>query len=107
MPNREIGGDNEGFGMVFIEASACGKPVLAGNAGGTGAAVLDGVTGLRVDGTSVESVVTGLTRLLSGQDDVITMGHQGLSRVREEFSWERVAQKTRSLCLEMTRSKAA
>ena len=106
MPNREIGGDNEGFGMVFIEASACGKPVLAGNAGGTGAAVLDGVTGLRVDGTSVESVVTGLTRLLSGQDDVITMGHQGLSRVREDFSWERVAQKTRSLCLEMTRSKA-
>lgn len=106
MPNREINGDNEGFGMVFIEAAACGKPVLAGNAGGTGAAVLDGVTGLRVDGTSVESVVTGLTRLLSGQDDVITMGHQGLSRVREDFSWERVAQKTRSLCLEMTRSKA-
>ena len=107
MPNREINGDNEGFGMVFIEAAACGKPVLAGKAGGTGAAVLDGVTGLRVDGTSAESVVTGLTRLLSGQDDVSTMGQQGLSRVREEFSWERVAQKTRSLCLEMTRSKAA
>jgi len=49
MPNREIDGDNEGFGMVFIEAAACGKPVLAGNAGGTGSAVLDGATGLHND----------------------------------------------------------
>ena len=42
MPNREINGDNEGFGMVFIEAAACGKPSLAGEAGGTGSAVLHG-----------------------------------------------------------------
>src|SRR5690606_26937298 len=43
MPNREINGDTEGFGMVFIEAAACGKPAIAGNAGGTGAAVVDEV----------------------------------------------------------------
>ncbi len=52
MPNREINGDNEGFGMVFIEAAACGKPSLAGEAGGTGSAVLHEQTGLRVDGNS-------------------------------------------------------
>jgi len=36
MPNREINGDTEGFGMVFLEAAACGKPAIAGQAGGTG-----------------------------------------------------------------------
>jgi phosphatidyl-myo-inositol dimannoside synthase len=54
MPNREINGDNEGFGMVFIEAAACGKPALAGEAGGTGAAVLHGQTGHRVDGSQLK-----------------------------------------------------
>ena len=107
MPNREIDGDNEGFGMVFIEAAACGKPVLAGNAGGTGAAVLNDVTGLRVDGTSIEAVVNGLTRLLSGSGDVVKMGLSGMSRVHNDFAWERVAVKTLSLCREMIRSDEA
>lgn len=107
MPNREIDGDNEGFGMVFIEAAACGKPVLAGNAGGTGSAVLDGATGLRVDGASTEAVATGLIRLLSGQDDVMTMGLSGMSRVHNDFAWERVAVKTLTLCRERTRSDEA
>ncbi|MBU1225210.1 MAG: glycosyltransferase family 4 protein [Gammaproteobacteria bacterium] len=104
MPNREIGGDNEGFGMVFIEAAACSKPVLAGNAGGTGAAVLDGVTGLRVDGKSVEAVAKGLIRLLSVKEDAIKMGASGWSRVLTHFAWERVAEKTLALSREMTRS---
>ena len=65
MPNREINGDTEGFGMVFIEAAACGKPTVAGLAGGTGAAVIDGVTGLRVDGASTQAVADALYRLLS------------------------------------------
>ena len=47
IPNREIDADTEGFGMVFLEAAACGKPTVAGLAGGTGAAVIDGVTGFR------------------------------------------------------------
>ena len=65
MPNREINGDNEGFGMVFIEAAACGKPSLAGEAGGTGSAVLNETTGLRVDGASRDAVTAGLRRLLT------------------------------------------
>lgn len=104
MPNRDINGDNEGFGMVFIEAAACGKPSLAGDAGGTGAAVLDGETGLRVDGTSVETVAIGLIRLLSGKDDAMKIGQSGWKRVQMEFSWERVAKKTLALSREMTRS---
>lgn len=103
MPNREINGDNEGFGMVFIEAAACGKPVLAGQAGGTGAAVIDGQTGLRIDATSLENVKQGLIRLLSNVDEAGEMGRCGNSRVLKEFSWERVAEKTRDLSLSLKR----
>ncbi len=103
MPNREINGDNEGFGMVFIEAAACGKPVLAGEAGGTGAAVIDGQTGLRIDATSLENVKQGLIRLISNVHEAGEMGRCGNSRVLKEFSWERVAEKTRDLSLSLKR----
>ena len=94
MPNREINGDNEGFGMVFIEAAACGKPSLAGEAGGTAAAVLNEITGLRVDGASLEAVTAGLRRLLNNVAWATELGEAGWIRVSNEFSWSRVADKT-------------
>ena len=94
MPNREINGDNEGFGMVFIEAAACGKPSLAGEAGGTGSAVLDGVTGLRVNGASLDAVVQGLRTLARDVDLCRQLGAAGLARVEAHFSWEAVTLKT-------------
>lgn len=94
MPNREIDGDTEGFGMVFIEAAACGTPSLAGLAGGTGAAVLDGLTGFRVDGSSPDAVVEGLFRLMQSQDGSDELGAQARDRVRKSFSWESVANST-------------
>jgi phosphatidylinositol alpha-1,6-mannosyltransferase len=97
MPNREINGDNEGFGMVFIEAAACGKPSLAGKDGGTGSAVIDGVTGLRVDGNDVDAVAEGLRFLLSSQNIVHEFGQAGLARVMQEFDWKVVTEKTRRL----------
>ncbi|MHB1094099.1 glycosyltransferase family 4 protein [Thiobacillus sp.] len=104
MPNREINGDNEGFGMVFIEAAACGKPSLAGLAGGTGSAVLHGETGLRVEGTSLDAVADGLRSLLTQPDLTRDWGQRALQRVEREFSWERVAEKTRQLNITTTRS---
>jgi phosphatidylinositol alpha-1,6-mannosyltransferase len=97
MPNREIDGDNEGFGMVFIEAAACGKPSLAGEAGGTGSAVLHDMTGLRVNGTMVEAVADNLRSLLMRPERRIELGRRALQRVEKEFSWERVAEKIRGL----------
>jgi len=97
MPNRDINGDNEGFGMVFIEAAACGKPSLAGEAGGTGSAVLHNQTGLRVDGESVDAVAGGLRSLLTQPELTREFGQRALLRVEREFAWERVADKTRQL----------
>jgi phosphatidylinositol alpha-1,6-mannosyltransferase len=99
MPNREINGDNEGFGMVFIEAAACGKPSLAGEAGGTGSAVLHEVTGLRVDGRSLEAVATGLGRLVQDADLQARLGAAGRARVGADFSWDAVASKTKGVNL--------
>lgn len=97
MPNREINGDNEGFGMVFIEAAACGRPSLAGMAGGTGSAVLHNQTGLRVDGNDIQVVADGLRHLLQQPELTAALGQAALRRVEQEFAWERVAEKTRQL----------
>ena len=97
MPNREINGDTEGFGMVFIEAAACGKPSIAGQAGGTGAAVVDGVTGFRVDGTDTVAVTSALQRILENTKSAQQIGSHALARVIEQFNWSIVAEKTQQL----------
>ena len=94
MPNREIDGDNEGFGMVFMEAAACGKTSVAGDAGGTGAAVLHEQTGLRVDGTSEKKVSQAIERLLTDRGLRNRLTTQAHWRAVEQFSWEAVAEKT-------------
>ena len=97
MPNREIDGDNEGFGMVFVEAAACGKAVIAGADGGTGAAVLHGITGLRVDGNRHEVIAAALNGLLGDKIKTDRMSVAALARVRAEFAWDQVVEKTRAL----------
>ena len=97
MPNRDVEGDTEGFGMVFLEAAACGKPTLAGLSGGTGAAVIDGVTGLRVDGGSERAVAEALRRLLEDRALARALGEKGHARALSHFSWQQVAERTRDL----------
>lgn len=64
MPNREMpNGDTEGFGLVFLEANACGLPVIAGRDGGSTDAVRHGVNGLVVDGRSVDEIAAAMLSL--------------------------------------------
>ncbi|MSS71324.1 MAG: glycosyltransferase family 4 protein [Candidatus Latescibacteria bacterium] len=66
MPCRELAdGDAEGFGVAFLEANACGKPVVAGRSGGAPDAVVDGYNGLLVDPWDAEDVAYGLSMLLT------------------------------------------
>ena len=97
MPNRAEGADAEGFGMVYLEAAACGLPAVAGLHGGTGDAVLDGLTGLRVDGTDVEAVAGALARLLEDRELAERLGREAKRRARGELSWEAVARRTLEL----------
>jgi phosphatidylinositol alpha-1,6-mannosyltransferase len=97
MPNREIDGDTEGFGMVFVEAGACGKTGVAGDSGGTGSAVLQGITGIRVAGGSLEAISDAIASLLSNPALSAKLGCAAQKRVCKDFSWEAVAEKTRSI----------
>lgn len=86
MPNRDIEGDTEGFGLVFIEANACARPVIAGRAGGTGSAVEEGLNGLRIDGEDLLAVEDAIAHLLSHPDEARRMGDAGRGRAASRFT---------------------
>ncbi|MGQ9685985.1 MAG: glycosyltransferase family 4 protein [Thiobacillaceae bacterium] len=97
MPNRDINGDTEGFGLVYMEANACGKPVIAGRAGGTGSAVEDGRNGLRVDGEKVEAVEAGIAYLLANPQEAERMGRYGRERTASRYTSDQRAEIIRQL----------
>jgi phosphatidylinositol alpha-1,6-mannosyltransferase len=99
MPNRDINGDTEGFGLVFMEANACAKPVIAGRAGGTGSAVEDGLNGLRVDGEDVAAVEAGIARLLGDPLEARRMGQAGRDRTASRFTSDQRAELIRQVVL--------
>lgn len=78
----------EGFGRAYIEASACGKPVVGSNQGGAAEALIHGVTGFAVDPTSVEQVANAVCALLENPDLACRMGLAGRRFVEENFSME-------------------
>ncbi|SHE85509.1 phosphatidylinositol alpha-1,6-mannosyltransferase [Desulfacinum infernum DSM 9756] len=94
MPNYDVGNDTEGFGKVYVEASACKTPPIAGLTGGTGDAVIHEVTGFRVDGSSVSAVAEALHRLLTDTELNRQLAEQGYERAHREFSWDVSAQRT-------------
>lgn len=97
MPNREIEGDTEGFGMVFLEAAACGRAAIAGEAGCTEDAVLHDRTGLRVDGAALPVVEEAIHDLLTDPVRRMALAEAGLRRAREAFGWDAVARRIDSL----------
>jgi phosphatidylinositol alpha-1,6-mannosyltransferase len=90
-PNRIEGNDFEGFGIVFLEAAACGLPVIAGNSGGVPEAVVHGETGLLVSGTDVGELKTALLALLTAPEKRRALGHAGRSRAATQFTWQHAA----------------
>jgi phosphatidylinositol alpha-1,6-mannosyltransferase len=84
MPNRRMpDGDTEGFGLVFLEANACRKAVIGGRDGGVVDAVLDGETGLLVNGHSIDDIRTAIRRLLEDTSLRDRLAEQGYRRALE------------------------
>jgi len=76
----------EGFGIVYLEAAACGKPSVAGNQGGCADAVVDGETGLLVDPVDVDAIARAAIQLLTSEEGAQRMGLAGRARVTKEFN---------------------
>lgn len=89
MPSRSrlAGLEVEGLGIVYLEASACGLPVIAGRSGGAPDAVVEGKTGLVVDGSNVAEISRAVVHLLSHEELTREMGKNGRDWVIEKWSW--------------------
>lgn len=87
MTSREIAasGDAEGFGIVYLEAGACHKPVIAGRSGGVPDAVVDGRSGILVDPNDVRAIADAVCRLLADEPRRRELGEYAYARVRGEF----------------------
>ncbi len=90
MPCRTRGGglDVEGLGIVFLEASATGVPVVAGRSGGAPETVRDGETGRVVDGRDLDGIVEAVSGLLGDPQRAAAMGAAGRDWVRREWNWD-------------------
>ena len=82
----------EGFGIVYQEANACGKPVIGGNSGGLPDAIVDGVTGILVDPEDAGDVARAVAWLYHNPDARMKMGAEGRARVLNEFQWDKITE---------------
>ncbi len=92
MPNREDPGSTdsiEGFGIVFLEANACGKPVIGGRSGGVvDGAIEDGINGFLVDPLDTDQLAEKIVCLLTDVDLYKQISENSVQRVRKHFLWE-------------------
>ena len=88
---RLAGMDVEGLGIVYLEAQACGVPVVAGDSGGAPEAVRDGVTGTVVDGRDAAAIVAAVDRWLADPDGRAHAGAAGRAWTEQRWSWDAIA----------------
>lgn len=94
MPSRFLkqAGDVEGFGMVFLEAGACGCPVIGGRSGGIPEAIIDQKTGFLVDPADPKDLAIKVKTLLADEGMRRRMGENARRRALQRFNWQRITQ---------------
>ena len=90
---RRAGLDVEGLGIVYLEASATGLPVVGGDSGGAPDAILDGETGYVVPGRDAAALARRLTELLADPAGAAAMGEKGQAWIDREWTWELVTER--------------
>jgi phosphatidylinositol alpha-1,6-mannosyltransferase len=89
--NRLGGLEVEGWGIVFVEAAACGRPLVVGDSGGARETLVDGETGYLVDGGDVAEVAEAIAAVLQDPFLAEQMGKAGRAWVEREHTWARSA----------------
>jgi len=95
----------EPFGLVAVEAMACGVPVLASGVGGLVETVVDGVTGLHVMARRPDAIAAAVSWLLADEQRRIRMGRAGVQRA-QRYGWDRIARETLDAFLDLTEPRA-
>lgn len=104
---RKLGLEVEAFGAVFLQASAVGRPCVAGDSGGAPEAVVHGETGLVVDGNEVDEVAESILELLGDPERAAKLGAVGADRVHRELTWDALSARLRGLLIDaLTRPSA-
>lgn len=101
MPNRDDGHDVEGFGIVFLEAAASGRPTIGGRSGGVPEAIADGETGLVIDGANPADVARAILTLATSSELRARMGQAGRARVQRAFTWSHASAQLQTFHEEM------
>ena len=86
--SRFSGLEVEGLGIVYLEASACGLPVIAGNSGGAPDAVIESQTGFVVDGTDIQEIANASVALLNDPALCAALGDAGREWIVQKWRWE-------------------
>jgi phosphatidylinositol alpha-1,6-mannosyltransferase len=94
---RRGGLDVEGLGIVYLEASAAGLPVVGGDSGGAPDAILEGETGYVVGGRDVRALSDRLIALLQDPAGARAMGEKGRAWVERDWNWDVIANRLRAL----------
>ena len=104
--DRWLGLEQEGFGIVFLEAAACGTPQLAGRSGGSDEAVEDGRTGKVVERPSdVGQVAEALRTLLANEEKRNEMSARSRVRVVEQFTYDALSQRLSDILSQSSNSR--
>lgn len=103
--SRTLGLEVEGFGGVFLQAFAVGRPCVIGDSGGAPELSRDGETGVVVDGRSSRAVGEGIVTLLGDPERAFKMGTAGADWVHRDLSWDAIASRLRDLLSDTLASK--
>lgn len=90
-------GDSEGFGITFLEANACGKPVIGSRSGGIPEAVADGQSGLLVEPGNIEETEQAIIRLFQDKKLYQQLSIKGKNRILDQFTWLRISEQYHEL----------
>ena len=102
LPSKE-----ESFGIAYLEAWACGKPVLGARMGATRCVINDGVDGLLVDPDDAEDIARAIVELLSDRDKREKMGRSGHDKTMARYTWDKVTDRVERLYLELAAARPA
>lgn len=102
LPNRQVGNDVEGFGIVLLEAQACATSVIAGDSGGTRETLEVGKTGYILDCRTTEPLISTISDLFDNPEKLAAMGVNGRKLVLSKFDWPRVIDSAQIIFSELT-----